>query len=168
MRTVIGVMGGGVADAATQALAHEVGTLIAAEGWVLLNGGRDCGVMAASAAGASSAGGLVVGILPDDDFDGVAAAVDIAIPTGMGDARNVINILASHVVLALPGGAGTISEVAHALKAGRPVVVVGWDPGEALWAAAGTRLVGVDSAAEAIAAAKRFLGDPYTRTRVTH
>ena len=168
MRTVIGVMGGGVADAATRALAHEVGALIAAEGWVLLNGGRDCGVMAASAAGAASAGGLVVGILPDDDFDGVAADVDIAIPTGMGDARNVINILASHVVLALPGGAGTISEVAHALKAGRPVVVVGWDPGEALLVVSGGRLRNVASAEEAIAAAKRFLGEPRVRSRVTH
>jgi uncharacterized protein (TIGR00725 family) len=168
MRTVIGVMGGGRADAATSALARAVGALIAAEGWVLLNGGRDCGVMAASAAGAASAGGLVIGILPDDDFDGVAPGVDIAIPTGMGDARNVINILASHVVLALPGGAGTISEVAHALKAGRPVVVVGWDPGEALRTAGGTRLVSVDSAAEAIAAAKQFLGEPRARSRVTH
>ncbi|MDT8433611.1 MAG: TIGR00725 family protein [Anaerosomatales bacterium] len=168
MRTVIGVMGGGVADEATRALAHEVGALIAAEGWVLLNGGRDCGVMAASAAGAASAGGLVVGILPDDNFDGVAAGVDIAIPTGMGDARNVINILASHVVIALPGGAGTLSEVAHALKAGRPVVVVGWDPGEALRAAGGSRLTRVDSAADAIAAAKRFLGEPRARSRVTH
>ncbi|MDF1542154.1 MAG: TIGR00725 family protein [Anaerosomatales bacterium] len=168
MRTVIGVMGGGVADEATRALAYEVGALIAAEGWVLLNGGRDCGVMAASAAGAASAGGLVVGVLPDDDFSGVAAGVDIAIPTGMGDARNVINILASHVVIALPGGAGTLSEVAHALKAGRPVVVVGWDPGEALRAAGGSRLTRVDSAADAIAAAKRFLGEPRARSRVTH
>jgi uncharacterized protein (TIGR00725 family) len=168
VRTVIGVMGGGRADAATSALARTVGALIAAEGWVLLNGGRDCGVMAASATGAAAAGGLVIGILPDDDFDGVAPGVDIAIPTGMGDARNVINILASHVVLALPGGAGTVSEVAHALKAGRPVVVVGWDPGEALRAAGGTRLVTVDSAAEAIAAAKRFLGEPRERSRVTH
>jgi len=168
MRTVIGVMGGGRADAATSALARAVGALIAAEGWVLLNGGRDCGVMAASATGAAAAGGLVIGILPDDDFHGVAPGVDIAIPTGMGDARNVINILASHVVLALHGGAGTISEVAHALKAGRPVVVVGWDPGEALRAAGGTRLVTVDSAAEAIAAAKRFLGEPRERSRVTH
>jgi uncharacterized protein (TIGR00725 family) len=168
MRTVIGVMGGGRADAAASALARAVGALIAAEGWVLLNGGRDCGVMAASAAGAASAGGLVIGILPDDDFDGVAPGVDIAIPTGMGDARNVINILASHVVLALPGGAGTISEVAHALKAGRPVVVVGWDPGEAVRIVGGARIVGVGSAEEAIDAAKRFLGEPRARSRVTH
>ena len=158
MRTVIGVMGGGRADAATEALAREVGALIAAEGWVLLNGGRDCGVMAASAAGAADAGGLVVGVLPGDDFSGVAAGVDIAIPTGMGDARNVINILASRVVIALPGGAGTVSEVAHALKAGRPVVAVGWDPGETLRAAGGRRLVTAKTPAEAIEAARRFLG----------
>ncbi|MBW6469576.1 MAG: hypothetical protein K0B85_10530, partial [Coriobacteriia bacterium] len=69
---------------------------------------------------------------------------------------------------ALPGGAGTLSEVAHALKAGRPVVVVGWDPGEALRAAGGSRLTQVDSAADAIAAARRFLGEPRARSRVTH
>lgn len=158
MRTVIGVMGGGRADAAAETLAREVGALIAAEGWVLLNGGRDCGVMAASAAGAAEAGGLVVGVLPGDDFSGVAAGVEIAIPTGMGDARNVINILASRVVIALPGGAGTVSEVAHALKAGRPVVAVGWDPGEVLRAAGGRHLIEVGTPAEAIDAAKRFLG----------
>jgi uncharacterized protein (TIGR00725 family) len=168
MRTVIGIMGGGRADAATSAMAREIGTLIATEGWVLLNGGRNCGVMAASAAGAAKAGGLVIGVLPGDGFDGVAPGVDIAIPTGMGDARNVINVLASHVVIAMPGGAGTISELAHALKAGRPVVVVGWDPGEALRSTGGSRLLIVDSPEEAIAAAKRFLGEPRTPSRVTH
>lgn len=157
MRTVIGVMGGGVADEATHALARHTGALIAAEGWVLLNGGRDSGVMAASAAGAAEAGGLVVGVLPGDDFSGVAPGIDIAIPTGMGDARNVINILASHVVIALPGGAGTISEVAHALKAGRPVVLLGWDPGEALRRAGAAHLAFASTPGEAIAAAKRFL-----------
>jgi len=169
MRTVIGIMGGGRADAATSALAREIGALIAAEGWVLLNGGRNCGVMAASAAGAATAGGLVIGILPDDDFDGVAPGVDIAIPTGMGDARNVINILASHVVVALPGGAGTVSEVAHALKAGRAVVAVGWDPGDTLREAGGSRLTIVTDAASAIGAVKRLLREPGAHLpRVTH
>jgi len=126
MRTVIGVMGGAVVDETTLRHAHELGRLIAENGHVLLNGGRDAGVMAASARGAREAGGLVVGILPGDTTDGVAPCVDIAIPTGMGDARNAINILASHVVIALPGSAGTISEVALALKSGRPVVTVGF------------------------------------------
>ena len=69
---------------------------------MLLCGGRDAGVMEAVAAGAHDAGGLVVGILPGDTAHGVADGVDIAIPTGMGDARNAINVLASHVVVALP------------------------------------------------------------------
>ncbi len=158
MRTIIGVMGGGVAEPAVSALARDIGRRIAEEGWVLLTGGRDCGVMAAASAGAAAAGGLVVGVLPGDDLARVAPGVDIAIPTGMGDARNVINVLASRVVLALPGGAGTVSEVAHALKACRPVVAVGWDPGEALRTAGGARLVTAATAAEAIAATRAFLG----------
>lgn len=165
MRTVIGVMGGGHADAATTALARELGALIAAEGWVLLTGGRDCGVMAAASAGAAQAGGLVIGVLPGDGFDGVASGVDIAIPTGMGEARNVVNVLASHVVIALAGGAGTISEVAHALKCERPVVAVGWDLGAALIAAGGNRLTRASTAAEAIADTKRFLDQTRTSGR---
>lgn len=158
MRTLIGVMGGGIADAATMQLGREIGTAIAREGWVLLTGGRDCGVMAAASEGAANAGGLVVGILPGDDLAGVAPGVDIAIPTGMGDARNVINVLASRVVVALPGGAGTISEVALALKSSRPVVIVGWEPGDALRAAGHGNLVIAATAAEAIAAVHTLLG----------
>ena len=129
MRTVIGVMGGARVSSVVAEHARCLGELIAHRGWVLLNGGRDAGVMAASAQGASAAGGLVVGILQDTEPVGVAPGVDIAIPTGMGDARNVINVLASHVVVALPGGAGTISEIALALKSGRSVVTVGFPLG---------------------------------------
>lgn len=132
MRTVIGVMGGGTADEATRLAARDLGARIAREGWVLLNGGRDCGVMAASAEGARSAGGLTVGVLPGSNTSGAAPDLDIAILTGMGDARNVINVLSSNVVIALSGGAGTLSEVAHALKLGRPVIVVDLDVGPVL------------------------------------
>ena len=157
MHTIIGVMGGGQADARTCELAREVGRAIAERGWVLLNGGRDCGVMAASAEGAAAAGGLVVGVLPGDDLTGIASGVAIPVLTGMGDARNVVNVLSSRVVIALAGGAGTVSEVALALKASRPVVVVGWDPGETLRRVGGSRLVIADSAEEAIAAVERLL-----------
>lgn len=129
MRTVIGVMGGAIASDEAIAHAYQLGALIAEHDWVLLNGGRNAGVMEASARGASEAGGLVVGILPGDTTTGVAPAVDIAIPTGMGDARNAINVLASHVVVALPGGPGTVSEVALALKCGRRVVLLGFPLG---------------------------------------
>lgn len=131
MLTVIGVMGGAmVADEVLES-AHHLGTLIAERGWVLLTGGRDAGVMAAASRGAAESGGLVLGILPGENTAGAAPHVDIAIPTGMGDARNVINVLASAVVVACPGGAGTISEVALALKAGRPVVTLGFPLGDA-------------------------------------
>jgi cell division inhibitor SulA len=45
---------------------------------------------------------------------------------------------------------GTVSEVAHALKAGRAVVVVGWDPGDTLREAGGSRLTIVTDAASAM------------------
>lgn len=124
MRTVIGVMGGAVASEETEAIAYELGRLIAESGWVLLNGGRDTGVMASSARGAADAGGLVIGILPGESRAGSAPGITVAIPTGLGDARNVVNVLASDVVVALAGGAGTISEVALALKSGRPVIAL--------------------------------------------
>lgn len=158
MHTVIGVMGGGAADETTRALAYRVGELIAAEGWTLLTGGRPVGVMDAASAGARAAGGLVIAVLPDEEPDMATAHADVVICTGMGDARNVVNVLSSHVVLALPGEAGTISEIALAAKAGRPVVVVGWNPGEALITAGGPRIVTVNSPEDAVAAARRFLG----------
>lgn len=130
MRTVIGVMGGSVADEATVRHAYDIGRLIAEHGLVLLTGGRDAGVMSAASHGASEAGGLVIGILPSCDTSDVSPHVDIAIPTGMGDARNLINVLSSRVVVALPGGAGTISEIALALKNERPVIVIGFPLGD--------------------------------------
>jgi hypothetical protein len=68
--------------------------------------------------------GLTVGILPTADDRGISDAVDIAIITGMGNARNNINVLSSDVVIACGMGAGTASEVALALKANKPVVLL--------------------------------------------
>jgi uncharacterized protein (TIGR00725 family) len=129
VRTIIGVMGGGEADDATQDLAYRMGAAIAERGWVLLNGGRDCGVMDASARGARDVGGLVVGILPDADTRQASSHVDIPIVTDLGYGRNYVNVLSSRVVVALPGRAGTLSEIALALSIKRPVVLVGFDPG---------------------------------------
>ncbi len=128
-RTVIGVMGGSQADPETLSGAQELGRLIAEQGWVLLSGGRPTGVMQASVTGAHEAGGLTVGVLFDDDQDQAAAGLDIVIPTGMGAARNVVNILASHVVVACRGNGGTLSEIALALRFNRPLVLLGFDPG---------------------------------------
>jgi hypothetical protein len=73
----------------------------------------------------------VIGILPDADTSRAAPDLDYAIVTGMGDARNLINVLTSDVVIACPGGAGTLSEVALALKNGKRVILLGWDAGAA-------------------------------------
>jgi hypothetical protein len=158
VRTIVGVMGGAIANEQVTKTTYELGRLIAEQDWVLLNGGRDAGVMAASARGASEAGGLVVGVLPYDDTHGVSPYVDIAIPTGMGDARNAVNVLASHVVIALPGGAGTVSEIALALKSGKTVVNCGLELGAVLGPYYDRgQLVDALSPAEAIAAVHKAL-----------
>ncbi|MDJ0783765.1 MAG: TIGR00725 family protein [Desulfosarcinaceae bacterium] len=128
-RIIIGVMGGGSGSDESLAMARTLGRQIATRGWVLLNGGRNAGVMAASAQGAAEADGLTIGILPDSDAADAAPCIQIPIVTGMGSARNLINVLSADVVIACPGGPGTISEVALALKYGKPVVCMGWTPG---------------------------------------
>ncbi|MGB3913003.1 MAG: TIGR00725 family protein [Thermacetogeniaceae bacterium] len=128
---IVGVMGGGEgASRKTLEMAYQLGKLLASEGWALLCGGRAAGVMEASAKGAKEAGGLTVGILPGRDKSGASRYIDIAICTGMGDGRNYINVLSSDIVVALPGRAGTISEIALALKSGKKVILLDFDTGD--------------------------------------
>ena len=124
---IIGVMGGGSVSAEDVDAAYDLGRLIAKQGWVLLNGGRNAGVMEASAKGAQDHGGLTIGILPDDHIQGVSRHVQIPILTGMGNARNCINVLSSNIVVACPGSAGTISEIALALKNEKNVILMNFD-----------------------------------------
>lgn len=129
-RKVIGVMGGGSVSGQVAGMAEELGRLIAEAGLVILTGGRPAGVMDAASRGAKSAGGLVVGVLPGADPDDSTEHLDIAIATNLADGRNLVNILSSDVVVACPGAAGTMSEVALAVKNRRPLVLLGWDPGQ--------------------------------------
>jgi uncharacterized protein (TIGR00725 family) len=135
-RTVVGVMGAGEgATAEAVALAEELGECISNRGWVLLTGGRPTGVMAAASRGAARVEGhLVVGVLPDEgngDDRNDTAELDLALFTGMGKARNVINVLSAEVVVVCGGGGpGTASEAAHALNAGRPLILLAVPP---LW-----------------------------------
>lgn len=108
--------------------AYQLGKLIAQQGWVLLSGGRNVGVMDAASRGAKSVGGLTVGILPHNSLEGVSEAIDIPILTDMGQARNNINVLSSDVVIACGMGLGTASEVALALKNDKPVIILTEDP----------------------------------------
>jgi uncharacterized protein (TIGR00725 family) len=108
-------------------VAYHLGRAIAEQGWTVLTGGRAVGVMQAASQGAKVAGGLVIGILPEGDRAQASPDLDVVIVTGMGQARNVINILSSDVVVACGMGAGTASEVSLALKAQKPVVLLQYD-----------------------------------------
>ncbi len=128
-QSVIGVMGGAAANESVLAQAYELGQRIAVQGWILLNGGRNAGVMLASAKGAKEKNGLTIGILPGADKTKANPYIDIAIATNMADARNLINVLSSDVVIACPGSAGTLSEIALALKNNRHVIALNFQLG---------------------------------------
>lgn len=127
-KIIVGVMGPG-ANATDLDLenAEELGKLIAQAGWVLLTGGRNEGVMDAASKGAKAANGLTVGILPTSDINTASEAVDIAIVTDLGNARNNINVLSSDVIIACGMGAGTASEIALALKVNKKVILLNND-----------------------------------------
>jgi uncharacterized protein (TIGR00725 family) len=156
-KPIVGVMGSGQ-PGPNDALAYKVGRLLALEGYVVLNGGGG-GIMEAVSQGAAEAGGLVVGVLPTSTPTAGYPNPYVHIPmyTGMSLARNVINILSSDVVVALPGGDGTLSEVALALNHGRHVVVVCW-PALRLPESCSLHLLhAVNGAAEAVAAVGQLL-----------
>jgi uncharacterized protein (TIGR00725 family) len=133
--------------------AFALGSAIADEGWIVLTGGRNRGVMDAVNKGAKASGGLTVGILPTKDRRTISAAVDVAIITDMGSARNYINVLTSDVIIACgAGGAGTASEIALALKSDKFVVLLNSSKeSRAFFKKIGGRLVlEADSVSEAI------------------
>ncbi len=80
--------------------------------------------MEAACRGAKSAGGVTVGILPTASKHDANPFVDIAIPTNMGVARNVIIIQAADAAIAVGGSYGTLSEMAFALQKSIPLVSV--------------------------------------------
>jgi uncharacterized protein (TIGR00725 family) len=117
------VVGGSRCDEATASLAERIGHEIARRGGVLVCGGLG-GVMEAAARGARKNGGLTVGVLPGTDASDANEFIALPIPTGMGDARNVINVRAGEAVIAVAGSYGTLSEIAVALGREIPVVAV--------------------------------------------
>jgi len=102
-------------------IAYAIGSFIAKNGWVLITGGRT-GVMEAASKGAHDHGGIVVGILPFDRFNGANNYCDIVIPTGIGFARNSMNVLSADVVISIGGKAGTLTELAYAWHYGKPII----------------------------------------------
>lgn len=107
--------------------AVAIGRMIAVAGHTLVCGGRQ-GVMEAAARGATEAGGVAIGILPGYDRSESNPYLTHCIPTGLGHARNSIVVASGDAVIAIGGGFGTLSEIALALKMGKPVVHLNsWD-----------------------------------------
>jgi uncharacterized protein (TIGR00725 family) len=159
-RTIVGVMGPGEsATAADCAAADRLGHLIALQGWVTLTGGRPAGVMEAALRGAKRAGGTTVGVLPADTAAHASDAADIRIVTGLGEGRNIINVLSSQIVIVCGMSTGTASETALALKTARHTVLLNVPPDAArFWSALGGSFLHVASTPEeAIAVASRLL-----------
>jgi hypothetical protein len=115
------VIGETICSEETAKVAYEVGRRIGERRAILVCGGRG-GVMENAAKGAKSVGGLTVGILPGPSRDEANPYIDIAIVTGMGEARNVILVQSCQVLIAVEGMYGTLSEIAFACKFGIPVI----------------------------------------------
>jgi uncharacterized protein (TIGR00725 family) len=117
----VAVSGGGEAGEEACRLAEAVGRELARRGAVVVTGGLG-GAMEAACRGAKSAGGTTIGILPTGDRGTANRWVDVAVPTGLGEARNALVVRTADALIAVEGEFGTLSEIALALKMGVPVV----------------------------------------------
>jgi uncharacterized protein (TIGR00725 family) len=152
--TYIAVVGPSAGTPAELAIGEAVGRGIAEAGGVLVCGGMG-GVMEAAAGGCADAGGRSVGILPTDSRLDANPYVTIAVATGMGEARNAIVVRTADAVIAVHGEFGTLSEIALALKMGKPVVGLGtWELGKDGESVAA--IVPASDAKEAVATALRL------------
>jgi uncharacterized protein (TIGR00725 family) len=125
----VAVIGASNATEWELAAAERVGRLLADAGCVLVCGGLG-GVMDVAARGSAAGGGVSIGILPGDDRVDASRHLTVAIASGFGEARNAIVARSSDAVVAVGGEFGTLSEIALALKMGKPVIGVGtWELG---------------------------------------
>ena len=146
----VSVVGSGTVTGELYEKAREVGRLVAARGGTVVCGGRS-GVMEAAARGATEAGGVAIGILPDEDRELANEFLSYSIATGTGHARNLAVVCSGEVVFSVGGEYGTLSDMGLALKVWRPVVALeSWDLGEHVAVAS--------SPEEAVEAAFELLG----------
>lgn len=164
-RKQVVVIGSSTEDPVEQAAAEAAGRVIAGLPAVLISGGRG-GVMEAASRGAKEAGGLVAAILPGTGFEEANSYCDIVIPSGVGYARNLSNVLAGDAVVVIGGSCGTLSELAYAWQFGKPIfawkgtggVADDW-AGKAVDKRRGGSIIPVGSADELETALRKLLFD---------
>ena len=120
---IVAVCGTSTPDETEERDARRVGTLLAQHGVTVVNGGLG-GVMAATAQGVAEAGGTCIGLLPGGDAADATPGLTVALPTGLGEMRNALIVRAADGVIAVGGGWGTLTEIAFAMRTGKPVVLL--------------------------------------------
>ena len=123
-QTRVSVIGAGSCDENVGAQARELGALLAEAGYVIVCGGLG-GVMEAVCQGASSRGGISIGILPGENRNAVNEYVTLPVATSLSHMRNYLVVINGDIVVAVEGETGTLSELALALKSGRKVIALG-------------------------------------------
>ena len=147
-KKVVSVIGGHSCNKEVEQIAQNLGKKLAKVVDILVSGGLS-GTMKAVCQGFKAGGGLTIGIIPSYNKNEANAFVDIVIPTGLGLARNVLVVKSADVVVALPGEAGTLSEVAYCLQFGIPVISLrSWDI---------TGVIKVNTVEEAVEKVRQFL-----------
>lgn len=148
-KRIVSVIGGHKCSSEVGELSSNLGINLAKVVDILICGGLS-GVMEAVCKGFKAGNGLTIGILPGYDKNDANKYVDLALPTGLGLARNVLVVKAADVVVALPGEAGTLSEIAYCLQFGIPVISLNsWDI---------KGVIKVSSVEEAIKEVKKIIG----------
>jgi uncharacterized protein (TIGR00725 family) len=149
-KKVVSVIGGRTCSVEVEQIAQNLGKKLAKVADILVCGGLS-GTMEPTCQGFKAGGGLSLGIIPSYDKNDANLHIDIVIPTGLGLARNVLVVKSADVVIALPGEAGTLSEIAYALQFGIPIISLNsWDiPG----------VIKVETVEEAVEKARQILNE---------
>lgn len=154
---MVGVIGPREATAEQVSTAEAVGEALGSLGLTVICGGRS-GVMEAVCKGVSASGGLAIGILPGSTPDEANGFVGIPLPTGLGEARNMIIAKSARVLIAVGGSYGTLSEVAYGLHFGKAVIGLSGAPDvEGVWHA-GSVGAAIDMTLDALASAALMAG----------
>ena len=122
-KPVIGIIGAGKCSKKMKEQAYLAGKTVTKMGGIVVCGGLG-GIMEGAAQGARENGGIAIGIVPGEDKKEANEFVDVVIPSGFGEARNILVVRTADAIIAFPGKYGTLTEMAFALQAGKPLVSI--------------------------------------------
>jgi uncharacterized protein (TIGR00725 family) len=123
-KIIISVIGGHRADSEVELLAHEIGTIVANVGAILVCGGLN-GVMEAVSMGCKEAGGMTIGLLPGTTKSDANPYIEVALTTTIGYARNAMVACSADIIVALPGSHGTSCEISYGFVYKKPIIDLG-------------------------------------------